>query len=103
MTVVLSLWRGRIYVETRKAREIIADVAHSHGFTFEDMVSPRRFREITLARQEAVWTCRQVRRADGTKRYSLPFLGHLLHRDHTSILNAERRHAERLDAEKVAA
>lgn len=103
MTVVLSLWHGPIYVETRKAREIVADVAELHGFTFDDMVSPRRFREITLARQEAIWVCRQVRRADGSQRYSLPFLGHLLNRDHTSILNAERRHAERLDAEKVAA
>jgi chromosomal replication initiation ATPase DnaA len=103
MTVVLSLWRGPIYVETRKAREIVAEVAKSHGFTFDDMIGPRRFREISLARQEAVWACRQVRRADGSQRYSLPFLGHLLNRDHTSILNAERRHAERLDAEKVAA
>lgn len=103
MTVVLSLWRGPIYVETRKAREIIAEVAEAYGFTFEDMIGSRRFREISLARQEAVWTCRQVRRADGSQRYSLPFLGHLLNRDHTSILNAERRHAARMEAEKVAA
>lgn len=103
MTVVLSLWRGPIYVETRKAREIIAEVAEAHGFTFEDMTGPRKFREISVARQEAIWACRQVRRPDGSQRYSLPFLGHLLNRDHTTVLHGERQHAARLKAEKVAA
>jgi chromosomal replication initiator protein len=103
MTVVLSLWRGPIYVETRKAREIVAEVAEAYGFTFEDMVGPRRIKDISLARQEAIWLCRQVRKPDGSQRYSLPFLGHLLNRDHTTVLWGERQHAARLEAEKVAA
>lgn len=103
MKVVLSLWRGPINIEPRNAREIITEVAKAHGFTFEDMAGPRKFREVSVARQEAIWACRQVRRADGSHRYSLPFLGHLLNRDHSSVLWGERQHAARLEAEKVAA
>jgi chromosomal replication initiator protein len=103
MTVVLSLWRGPVEVQTPKAREIIAEVAERYGLTFEDMIGPRRIKEISLARQEAIWTCRQVRRADGSHRFTLPFLGHLLNRDHTTVLWGERQHAARLEAEKVAA
>lgn len=104
MTVVLSLWRGQMLVTARSAREIIASVAESHGLTFDDLVGPRKFKEVSLARQEAIWACRQVRGNDGKARYSLPFIGRLLGgRDSSSILHGERRHAARMAAEKVAA
>ena len=104
MTVVLSLWRGPMWVEAKTARQIITDVAESHGYTFDDLASPRKFKEISQARQEAIWHCRQVKSRDGKHRYSLPFLGRLLGgRDSSSILHGERRHAALLAAEKVAA
>lgn len=104
MTVVLSLWRGPIYVKGKSAREIVTEIAESHGFTFDNMAGPGKFRELSQARQEAMWACRQVTRKDGKPRYSYPFLGRLFGgRDHTTVLWGERRHAERMAAQRVAA
>lgn len=104
MTVVLSLWRGPIFVKGKSAREIVTEIAESHGFTFDDMAGPRKYKELAQARQEAMWACLQVTRKDGKPRYSYAFIGRLLgDRDHTTVLWGERRHAERMAAEKVAA
>ena len=104
MTVVLSLWRGPIVVRTKTAREIIAEVAESHGLTPAHLESPVRTKRLSVARQEAMWACRQVKGKDGKPRYSYPFIGRLFGgRDHTTVLWGERAHAKRLAGEKVAA
>jgi chromosomal replication initiator protein len=104
MTVVLSLWRGQILVTVRSAREIIAEVAEAHGFTPADLASPVRTKQLSAARQEAMWACRQVKGKDGKPRYSYPFIGRLFGgRDHTTVLWGERQHAARLAGERVAA
>lgn len=104
MTVVLSLWRGQMLIPSRTAREIVANVAETHGLTFEHLVGPVRTKRLSIARQEAMWACRQVKAKDGSPRYSYPFIGRLLGgRDHTTVLWGERQHAKRLADEKVAA
>lgn len=104
MTEVLSLWHGRMIALPRTARQIATDIAEAHGFTFEDLAGPRKFKELARARQEAMWACRQVTGKDGKPRYSYPFIGRLFGgRDHTTVLTGARAHAKRLEAEKVAA
>jgi chromosomal replication initiator protein len=104
MTVVLSLWRGQMLAKVKTAREIIAEVAESHGLTPAHFESPIRTKRVAHARQEAMWACRQVKGRDGKPRYSYPFIGRLLGgRDHTTVLYGERQHAARLAAERVAA
>lgn len=65
---------------------IISLVAAKHGVTAADIVGPSRTRKIVAARHEAIGVvythCRQV---------SLPAIGRLFNRDHTTILHALRK------------
>jgi chromosomal replication initiation ATPase DnaA len=68
-----------------EAREIIMRVAKWRGVQFEAIIGPRRTRHIVAARFEAI---RAV--ADARPDLSLPQLGRIFKRDHTSIIHALR-------------
>lgn len=74
-------------------------VAEKHGLTVADLKGPARKRQISWPRQEAMWRMRQVRRSDGSPRYSTSQVGDFLGwRDHTTVVHGEREHQKRLDA-----
>jgi chromosomal replication initiation ATPase DnaA len=50
-----------------------------------------------------MWRCRELRRADGTYRHSMPAIARVFEgRDHTTILHGVRRHAARIAAKEPA-
>lgn len=77
-------------------RSILAEVCAERGVTETDILSQSRRRKIAHPRQDFMWRCRQVKRADGRDRYSLPQIGAFLQRDHTSVLFGVRAHEARL-------
>lgn len=86
-------------LETRRMtmRQICKEVAEKHGLTMTEMRSRRRLRLLVVARQEAMWRCRQE------TLNSLPqigaFLGGL---DHTTVLHGARVHVKRVEAADLA-
>lgn len=77
-------------------RSILAEVCAERGVTEADVLSQSRKRKVSRPRQDFMWRCRQVKRADGRGRYSLPQIGAFLQRDHTSVLFGVRAHEARL-------
>lgn len=92
-------------------RELAEEVASAHLIPFRELVSESRRHVFAHPRQEFIWRARQVRTADGRRRYSLHALGSWFAKvrpngkrmDHTTVLHAERRHAERVRAARLAA
>ncbi len=68
------------------AKLLASMIAAERGYGWKEIVGPSRRGGLVAVRREAMWACRQVRRLDGKPRYSLPFLGRLFNRDHTTIL-----------------
>jgi len=83
--------------------QIIRETAERHGYSVNELKSPARYASLCRARFEAMWLAHQVRRPDGTRLYSLPQIGRAFGRDHTTVINAIRRHEAFMAAEKVAA
>ncbi|MFM8938823.1 MAG: helix-turn-helix domain-containing protein [Phenylobacterium sp.] len=78
-------------------REITREVAEAHKVGVDDILGPGLFKQMTRARQETAWRLRQMRKADGSPRFSLPQIGAWLGgRDHTTILHAIRAHEQRM-------
>lgn len=74
-------------------RLIVKEVAAKHGVTVEDLVGRSRVPAIVAARHEAMFRVRKE------TTHSLPHIGRLFGgRDHSTVLNAMRRHAERIAA-----
>lgn len=74
-----------------RALDIIAAVAFRHGLTSSDLTGPSRKHAVVAARHEAIYEARRLR-----PDLSMPALGRIFGgQDHTTILNALRRHAER--------
>lgn len=71
-------------------RFIIEQVALAHGIDYADLVGPRRFKPLVVARHEAMWRCRQETRA------SLSRIGLALARHHETVLQGIRKHQERM-------
>jgi chromosomal replication initiator protein len=72
-------------------REIAAEVAHRYGLEPDELKTQSRRRYIARPRQEAMWLMRQVKREDGTNRYSMPQIaGFFGMKDHTTVWHAER-------------
>ena len=67
------------------ARQIIAAVAKEHGVTVAEIVGHRRSTWIVAARWEA------IKRVSLETGWSLPRIGRVFDRDHTSVLHALRR------------
>ncbi|WP_354438381.1 chromosomal replication initiator protein DnaA [Marmoricola sp. OAE513] len=65
---------------------IIAQTASYHSFSIEDLCGPSRTRALVTARQIAMYLCREL------TDMSLPKIGQQFGgRDHTTVMNAERR------------
>ncbi len=65
---------------------IMAQTAAYFGFSIEDLTGPSRTRALTTSRQIAMYLCREL------TPLSLPQIGkHFGGRDHTTVMNAERR------------
>ena len=65
---------------------IIAQTASYHSFSIEDLCGPSRTRALVTARQIAMYLCREL------TQMSLPKIGQQFGgRDHTTVMNAERR------------
>lgn len=77
----------------RSIRKIITEVATKHGFTFLDVISPRRAVPIVAARHEAMW------RARHETPHSLPRIGTAFNRDHTTVMHAISMHEKRMALE----
>jgi len=65
---------------------IIAEVAARHDIPVHDILSDRRARVLIPARHEAIWRCVME------TPLSLPAIGRVFHRDHTSIGHAVMQH-----------
>ncbi len=75
------------------AREIISRVGALHGYTLAEITGPRLEKKLVQARFDAVKAV-----ADARPDMSLPQIGRIFNRDHTSILHAlKKRGGRRLD------
>jgi len=74
-----------------KVRQIIAQEAETAGFTSAELIGPRGGVELNAARRRAMY------RALYETRLSLPALGKLFKRHHTSVLHAVRKYEATLD------
>lgn len=79
---------------SRRIVQIIAEVAARHDLRPEEITGPERWKRNCRARYEAMWLARQAVGRDGKPLYSLPQIGRFFNRDHTTVLNALRRHEE---------
>jgi len=71
--------------------QILRRVARAYGVTLADLQGRRRHASLAWARHVAAYMVRGLTGA------SLPEIGALLHRDHTTIMHATRRVARMVD------
>jgi hypothetical protein len=75
-----------------KECELIADqVAKKHKIDLSDITSNRRDRRTSAARQEIFWRCRHETSS------SIPAIGRLFNRDHTTVLFGISQHQKKID------
>lgn len=79
------------------ARDIVAKVAALHGMTASEVISARRDRKTVEARFDAIKAV-----ADARPDLSLPQIGRIFERDHTSILHALRKRGGRVPSSTAA-
>ncbi|WP_090229620.1 helix-turn-helix domain-containing protein [Filomicrobium insigne] len=72
-----------------RVKAIIASVSSEFGVTPQEIVGPRQNRNLIAARCAVACLARRAGR-------SLPQIGRVLNRHHATILNAERRAAQRM-------
>lgn len=85
--ILVSQFREIEIVGGKKSvRQIICDVAIEHGVRVDDILGVTRNAKITKARHAAIYRARQER-----PDMSLPQIGRVFRRDHTSILHAIRK------------
>ena len=73
-----------IFARTKRCGRILAEVAASHGVTVKDIKGPCRFTFVALARREAYY------RLHAETSLSLPQIGALLAKHHTTVLHGIR-------------
>lgn len=78
-----------------RAREILKQVAVKHDMRLDVLFAERRYRVLVVARQEAMY--RIWKELD----YSFPHIGRLFGVDHTTVIHATGRHADRIKAGKA--
>lgn len=87
-------------------REIVAQVSNEYQIDTPDLLGRSKIRRIVIARYDAMWRMRQIKRDNGRNRYSYCQIGNLFDRDHTTVIHGERRHKklmEELDAYRTTA
>lgn len=72
------------------AREIISRVGALHGYTLAEITGPRLEKSLVQARFDAIKAV-----ADARPDLSLPQIGRIFNRDHTSILHALKKRGGR--------
>ena len=77
--------------------DIIAKVAFEHNLDPADIKGRSRVLKIAHARQEVMWRARQILKTDGRFRYSLPFIGKSLKRDHSTVHAGVKAHQRRCE------
>ena len=77
---------GSVATSPFKWRHIVEEVAEKHGVSFETMKGDNRRKGVTVARFEV---CARLYDETGM---SLPQIGRLLNKDHSTVLHAIRRH-----------
>lgn len=75
-------------------KEIIATVAKEYEFEPEDVLGPRRLSALVDARHVAMYLCRVM------TPLSLPELGSVFGRDHSTVLYAVRRIANTIETDE---
>lgn len=83
---------GPVNMVRAKMRQIVKDVALKHQMTVEELLSATRRVPIVKARQEAMY---RIKIEIGC---SLLELGRFFKKDHTTIMHAIERHAERIES-----
>jgi chromosomal replication initiation ATPase DnaA len=83
--------RDWLVVETKTVVEapglkIMREVCEKHGVAVSDIVSRRRTKDLVLPRHEIMWRIRHETPA------SLPQIGRLMRRDHTSVYHGIRKY-----------
>ena len=78
-------------------RDLVPLVCRAYAITPVDLISQRRGRTISTARQCLYYLARRH------TLLSFPAIGRHLHRDHTSVLTGERVHAARIKSDPDAA
>lgn len=77
-------------------RSVVAEVALRHGVSLDALLSRRRTEKLAWARFEAWWMLRQVLRANGSPVWSLPQIGRMFGRDHSTVVAGLARYRARL-------
>lgn len=76
---------------------IIETVAIFYGCTTKELLSASRTKNLTQARQAAMWLCRQL------TDLSLPAIGRAFDRDHTTVMHAVRAVQKMVDTKPLTA
>lgn len=73
------------------------DVATARRLNVSDLIGRNPSRHVSRARHEAMWTCAQITRADGLRKYSDGDIGRFCDgRDHSTVHSGREGHAKRL-------
>jgi chromosomal replication initiation ATPase DnaA len=73
----------RLVIPRTGAQQIIADIAHKHGLTYADILSPSHRRKLVVARHDAIAAVKNAKPV-----ISLEQLGRIFRRDYSSIRHA---------------
>lgn len=85
--------RLKAFEVSARAKSIIAETCLKHGVSREDIMADRRQAKIVRARFEAMWRLKKE------TPWSYPRIGKFMgDRDHTTVLNACRKHEWRLSS-----
>lgn len=76
---------------TKECEEIADEVSRKHKVPVGDITSARRDRATSAARQELFWRCRHETSS------TIPAIGRLFNRDHTTVLYGIEQHQKRVD------
>lgn len=74
-------------------RRIIAETCSETGFTFSELISPRRTRDLVAARNKGIW------RAKRETIHSLARIGSAFNRDRTTVMHSIAQHEKRIASE----
>jgi len=80
-----------------KMREIVAQVSNEYQIELQELLSPKRKQRVVVARQDAMWRMRQLKKDNGRNRYSYWQIANLFNKDHSTVMHGERQHKKRME------